>query len=120
MAYNEFTAQRIAKILAQKEVAFTDKKMFGGICFLVDDKMLCGTHIDKKSGEEFLLCRIGDEEYQTVIEKDECIPMEFTGRPMVGFVYVLESGCRNDKDLAYWIQLCLDYNPFAKKAKKKK
>ncbi|MBK7691183.1 MAG: TfoX/Sxy family protein [Bacteroidetes bacterium] len=120
MAYNEITAQRIAQVLIEKNVSFTDKKMFSGICFLLDDKMLCGTHIDKKSGEELLLCRVGEEAYATVIERDDCIPMQFTGKPMVGFVFVLESGCRSDKDLAYWIQLCLDFNPLAKKSKKKK
>jgi hypothetical protein len=53
------------------------------------------------------------------IEKNEVIPMNFTGKPMKGFFYVTEEGLTNDKKLAYWIQLCLDFNPKAKASKKK-
>lgn len=119
MAYNEETAKRIATILFDKGASFTEKKMFSGICFMVDDKMCCGTHIDKKTNEEVLLCRIGETAYETAIERDECIPMEFTGKPMKGYLYVLESGFSTNTDLAYWLQLCLDFNPLAKKSKKK-
>lgn len=120
MAFNEETAQRIRNIFYEKGINFSEKKMFSGICFMVDDKMCCGTHIDKKSGEEYLLCRIGEAAYETAIENDECIPMTFTGRAMAGYIFVLENGTRSDKDLAVWLQLCLDYNPLAKKSKKKK
>jgi len=50
MAFNEKTAQRIREILLSKGADFTEKKMFSGICFMVDNKMCCGTHIDKKNG----------------------------------------------------------------------
>jgi len=119
MPFNENTAQRIREFFQQKNADFYEKKMFSGICFMVDDKMCCGTHIDKKSGEDFLLCRIGDEVYENAIQKDNVVPMEFTGKPMKGFIFVTEDGIRSTKDLYYWLQLCLDFNPFAKASKKK-
>jgi len=119
MAFNENTAQRIRHILVGKGVAFVEKKMFGGLCFMVHDKMCCGTHIDKKTGEELLLCRIGEEGYETALERGDCMPMEFTGRPMKGFVFVTEVGCSTPKDLDHWLQRCLDFNPKAKKSKTK-
>lgn len=118
MAYDEYIVQRIREILLAKGADFSEKKMFNGICFMVDDKMCCGTHIDKKTGENLLLCRIGEEIYPEVIERDDCIPMNFTGRVMKGYVFVTENGMLDDRNLAYWLQLCLDFNPLAKKSKK--
>ncbi len=118
MAFDEHLADRIRQIMYDKGAGFTEKRMFSGLCFMVDDKMCCGTHIDKKSGESFLLCRIGEVAYPVAIERANCIPMNFTGRPMNGYVFVLEAGFRDDKKLADWLQLCLDFNPKAKKSKK--
>lgn len=118
MAYNEQQADRIRTVLYRKDVAFSEKKMFSGICFMVDDKMCCGTHTDKKTGEEMLLCRVGDEAWEMALEQPHCIPMEFTGKSMKGYVFVLEAGCAADKDLDQWLQWCLDFNPKAKKSKK--
>jgi hypothetical protein len=118
MAYNESTAERIRSFLNSKNVDFTEKKMFSGICFFVDEKMLCGTHIDKKTGEELLLCRIGEEKYNESLERNDCIPMNFTGRPMKGYVFAIQEGFAKENGLYFWLQLCLDYNPFSKKSKK--
>lgn len=119
MAYNEQTAQRIRLMLQQQGADFFEKKMFNGICFMVDDKMCCGTHTDKKSGEDLLLCRIGEAAYADALENPNVIPMEFTGKPVKGYVFVTEAGHSNNKDLAYWLQSCLDFNPLAKSSKKK-
>jgi hypothetical protein len=59
MAFNENSLHRIREILLEKEIDFSEKKMFSGVCIMVDDKMCCGTHIDKKTNEDLLLCRIG-------------------------------------------------------------
>ena len=118
MAFNENTVQRIRDYFQQKDVDFYEKKMFSGVCFMVDDKMCCGTHIDKNTNEDFLLCRIGEEAYGKAIEMNNVIPMEFTGRAMKGYVFVTENGHKNAKDLNYWLQLCLDFNPLAKSSKK--
>jgi hypothetical protein len=119
MPFDKQIVKRIRLVLDEKGASFSEKQMFSGICFMVAEKMLCGTHIDKKSGESYLLCRVGKEAYETAIERDDCIPMEFTGKAMKGYVFVLESGFRNKRELSYWLQLCLDFNPKAKKSKKK-
>lgn len=118
MAFNEESAQQIRLALFEKGIVFTEKRMFSGVCFMVDDKMCCGTHIDKKTGEDFMLCRIGEEAYEAALERPDCIPMEFTGKAMKGFVFVTENGLRNRQSLDYWLQLCLDFNPKAKRSKK--
>jgi hypothetical protein len=119
MAFNENTVQRIREFFQAKSAAFYEKKMFSGVCFMVDDKMCCGTHIDKTSGEDFLLCRIGDDAYQKALQQDYVIPMEFTGKAMKGYIFVTENGFGSARDLAHWLQLCLDFNPLAKSSKKK-
>lgn len=119
MAYDEYLADRIKQILRHLGVAHTTKKMMGGLLFSVDDKMLCGIHIDKKYGDSLLMARIGEEAYSKEIEKEVCLPMDFTGRPMKGYIYVTPDGWDLDKDLEYWIKLTLAFNPLAKASRKK-
>jgi hypothetical protein len=69
MPYTEKTAQRIREILLEKGADFTEKKMFNGICFMVDNKMCCGTHVDKQLNEDVLLCRIGEDAYKHALEQ---------------------------------------------------
>jgi hypothetical protein len=78
MAYTEETAHRIRQILVDKGVGFTEKKMFSGLCFLVDDKLFCATHFDKQREEDLLLCRVGMDAYETALEENDCIPMDFS------------------------------------------
>ncbi|WP_297703714.1 TfoX/Sxy family protein [uncultured Eudoraea sp.] len=120
MAYDEYLADRIRKILKSIGVDFNTKKMMGGLLFSVDDKMLCGIHIDKKYGDSLLMARIGEEAYTKEIEKAECLPMDFTGRPMKGYIYVTPDGWDLDEDLEYWIKLTLAFNPLAKASRKKR
>ena len=103
-----------------KRLFLSERNMMGGRIFFVDNKMLCGIHIDKKFGDQLLMARIGEDAYENVIEKLECLPMDFTGRPMRGYIFVTPDGVDMDDDLAYWIQLCLDFNPLAKASPRKK
>ena len=119
MPFNEDFVQRIREFFQLHNAPFYEKKMFSGVCFMVDDKMCCGTHIDKETGEDFLLCRVGEEAYEEALQKDHVIPMEFTGKAMKGYIYVIGGGHRHTPDLHYWLQLCLDFNPKAKSSKKK-
>lgn len=119
MAFDPYLAERIERILNEKKVLFTAKKMMGGYLFSVDDKMLCGIHIDKTLGDSLLMARIGEEAYQTHIDRNECLPMDFTGRPMKGYIFITPDGIDRDDDLAYWVQLALDFNPMAKSSKRK-
>ncbi|WP_298239370.1 RNA methyltransferase [uncultured Algibacter sp.] len=120
MAYDEYLADRIRQQLKDKNVSFTELKMMGGLCFKVDNKMLCGIHIDKKYGDSLLMARIGESVYLNELKKPVCLPMNFTGRPMRGYIFVTPDGFDMDKDLSYWIDLCLVFNPLAKASKTKK
>ena len=114
MPYDEFLAERIRRVFQEKGIQFTEKKMMGGICYLVDDKMCAGVTNNN------LMARIGPEAYEEGLAKNGAKPMDFTGRPMKGFVFVEPEGIDMGGDLADWIQMCLDYNPKAKSSKKKK
>ncbi|MEP3838528.1 MAG: TfoX/Sxy family protein [Algibacter sp.] len=120
MAYDEFLADRIRQQLKDKHTHFTELKMMGGLCFKVNDKMLCGIHIDKKYGDSLMMVRIGLEAYEKELQKPECLPMDFTGRPIKGYIFVTPEGFDTDDDLGYWIDLCLAFNPLAKASKKNK
>ncbi|MEQ9423023.1 MAG: TfoX/Sxy family protein [Cyclobacteriaceae bacterium] len=114
MAYNEQLADRIRQSFSSKKVQFEDKKMMGGLCFMVDDKMCVGIIRDE------LMARIDPEIYQEALTRKGCREMDFTGRAMKGFVYVDGEGTDMDDDLDYWLDLALEFNPKAKSSKKKK
>jgi TfoX/Sxy family transcriptional regulator of competence genes len=113
MAYDEHLAERISGSLKEKHVSFEAKNMMGGLCYLINGKMAVG--IVKNS----LMARIDPELYEKALSKKGCRPMDFTGKPMKGYVFVDPAGVDMDKDLEYWIELSLDFNPRAKASKKK-
>ena len=112
MAYDEYLGERISKVLKDKKVRHEAKKMMGGLCFMIDDKMALGVM------KNALLARIDPGIYQSSLKKKGCRPMDFTGRLMKGFVCVDPIGIDADSELEYWIQLSLDFNPRAKSSKK--
>ena len=114
MAYNEFLADRISQFFNEKSVSFEAKKMMGGLCFMVDGKMCVGVNNDE------VMARIDPEIYHESLNKPGCREMNFTGRPMKGFVFLTEEATDLDRDLNYWLQLSLDFNPKAKSSKKRK
>ena len=77
---------------------------------MVNEKMCCGIHIDKNYGDSLLMAKIGTEAYKTEIKKDVCLPMDFTSRPMKGFIFITPIGFDMDSDLEYWIDRALDFN----------
>lgn len=119
MAYDEYLADRIKLILNDKRVSFSTKNMMGGLLFMVDEKMFCGIHFDRKKQTDLLMARIGEEASAEALTKQGCHPMDFTGRPMKGYVFVGPTGFDLDADLEYWLQKCIDFNPIAKSSKKK-
>lgn len=113
MAYNEQLSNRIREELADlPEVE--ERHMFGGMCFMVNGKMCIGINDDE------MMCRIGPAKETEALDRVGCRPMDFTGKPMKGYVYVNEDGMRTKADFEYWVDLCLDFNKIAKAAKKKK
>lgn len=119
MAYSEQLKERIEKVLQSKRTAFEGKKFMGGYCFFVDDKMCVGLDIDKKTKKDRLMARIGDENLGKAILKIGYRPMDITGRPLKGFAFIDPDGFDMDKDLEYWIELCLKHNPKANRSKRK-
>ena len=81
---------------------------------MVNDKMCVGVE------KERLMVRLNPDKYDEVIEKDGCTPMDFTGKPMRGYVFVAIDALNSKKKLEYWIQLALEYNKIAKTPQKKK
>ena len=113
MAYDEFLADRIRQKFKEFDIPFEDKKMMGGICFLVNDKMCVGVV------KEMLMARIGPDKTGEALARNGCREMDFTHRRMKGFIFVEPEGIDRDRDLEYFISLALEYNPMAKSSKKK-
>lgn len=113
MAYDEILASRMTEIFATKAL-FDEKKMFGGICYMVNDKMCAGVVKDE------IMARIDPEKEEECLAKTGCREMDFTGKKMKGFIMVSPEGIKTRKELEYYIDLALDFNHKAKKSKKKK
>ena len=112
MAYNEKIADQTRELISRHHKKVEEKRMFGGLCFMVNDKMCVGVE------KERLMVRLDPEIYDEVIEKDGCMPMDFTGKVMRGYVFVDANVLDTKKKLEYWINLALDYNKIAKASKK--
>ena len=96
MAYDEGLAQRVREGL-QETPGFAEKKMFGGLCFLVHGNMACGV-----TGEE-LMVRVGPAGYGEALAQPHAREMDFTGRALKGFVFVAPEGLQDDGDLTAWV-----------------
>ncbi len=113
MAFNEKLADMTREVISLTHKNVEEKAMFGGLCFMVNDKMALGVEKDR------LMVRLDPGKYEEVIEKEECKPMDFTGKVMKGFVFVDADVLNTKKKLAYWVKLALEYNKIAKASKKK-
>jgi TfoX/Sxy family transcriptional regulator of competence genes len=113
MTYNEKLLNRVREALAdQKDLE--EKKMFGGICFMIDDKMCIGVN------KEEMLCRIGPDEVDAALEHSGVREMVMGDRVAKGYVYISEEAMKTKKQFDHWIELCLAFNKFAKSSKGKK
>jgi TfoX/Sxy family transcriptional regulator of competence genes len=114
MAYDEILEQRVRSFFHRRRTKHEAKRMMGGLCFMVKGKMCVGVEQDR------LMARIGPEAYDAALTREGCRPMDFTGRPMRGFVFVSLEGLKSEQDLAFWLELALAYNPTAKKSASKR
>jgi len=114
MSYDEKLADRVREIIAVTHRKVEEKKMFGGLCFMVNGKMCIGVE------QERLMVRLDPEKYDEVLEKPGCKPMDFTGKIMKGYVFVDTEFLKTKKDLGYLVGLALEFNNKAKASKKKK
>lgn len=113
MPFDESLSNKIRESLAHLPKV-EEKYMFGGVCYMLNDKMCVGVVKDE------MMCRIDPDLYEDALEKPGCREMVFTHRPMKGFVFVGHEGMKTKKQFEYWINLCLDFNKKAKSSKKKK
>lgn len=116
MAYNEQLADRIRESIAYQK-GIVEKKMFGGVAFMLRDKMFCGIVKDE------LMVRVLEERYEEALSEPYCRPMDFTGRLMKGFVYISPEGINSQQKLAIWLEKGIDFalnSPTKKKAPPKK
>ncbi len=97
MGYDEQLAQRV-RLAMKIRPDVIEKKMFGGLAFLLQGKMFCGI----VKGE--LMSRVGPERYDESLSEPHVRAMDFTGRPMKGYVFVEAAGCRTDKEVRRWVE----------------
>lgn len=113
MAYNEKLADRTRGIIARTHKITEEKKMFGGLCFMVNDKMCIGVE------QERLMVRLDPEKYEALLEMEGCMPMDFTGKVMKGYVFVDIDALNTPGKLEFWVKQALEFNKKAKSSKKK-
>jgi TfoX/Sxy family transcriptional regulator of competence genes len=101
MAYDEGLAQRIREML-DKELGLVEKKMFGGVGFMLQGNMACGVQKDK------LIVRVGLEASEEALSRPHTLPFDITGRAMKGWVMVNRKGYESDRDLKEWVQQGVD------------
>jgi len=96
MAYNEKLAERIRDEFG--EIPFVEKKMFGGVGFLVNGNLACGIH------KENMIVRVGSEKRDKLLKKPHTRIFDITGRPMKGWLMVEPDGCKTAKQLSAWVK----------------
>jgi TfoX/Sxy family transcriptional regulator of competence genes len=112
MAQNEKLTNRIREAFLDVPKV-TEKTIFRGLTFMVDDKMCISV------GDDEIMCRIDPAIHEEVITKNGCRTMKMKGREYKGYVFVSEEVLKTKKDLDYWVKLSLDFNKRAKASKKK-
>ena len=112
MAYSEDIANRVRQRFADLP-NIEEKEMMGGLTIMYNQKMCVGIIKDE------LMCRIDPALHEECVEKNGCRTMDFTKRPMKGYVMIDESGMKSQSDFDYWIDLAIDFNKRAKSSKKK-
>lgn len=103
MAYDEQLADRIRIYLKPLNAEITEKKMFGGLCFLFQGKMAVGIIQDRLVG------RVISSKFEEALNQKHTSDMDFTGRKMKNFVYVSQDGLRTEEALSYWVELGIEH-----------
>jgi len=109
MAYNEYQADRVRQRLSRVNLT-EEKKMMGGLIFMVNDKMCVGLDIDKKTGKDRLMVRVGKAKHDQLVFKKGSREMNLTGKVMRGFLFIDPDGFDTEEDLDFWIEKALYFN----------
>lgn len=102
MAFDELLAQRIREVVAQVP-GFTEKKMFGGVGYMLNGNMACGVN-----GSD-LIVRVGPERYEQALTLPASKPFDMTGRPMRGWITVSAEDLLDDTDLEQWVRQGIEF-----------
>ena len=102
MAYDEGLAQRIRELLKDMP-GLVEKKMFGGVGYMLHGNMACGVNKDN------FIVRLGPERHEEGMGMPNTKPFDLTGRPMKGWVMVMAEGYESDEDLGDWVQQGVDF-----------
>jgi len=114
MAFDETLANRVRELISEREKKIEEKRMFGGLCFMVNNKMCVGVETNR------MMVRFDPKLTEEVMEKEGASPMDFTSKVMKGYAFVDLSALNTKKKLEYWINIALDYNKIAKASRPKK
>jgi TfoX/Sxy family transcriptional regulator of competence genes len=102
MAFDVELAQRVRDVLSGRR-GITERQMFGGLAFLVDGKMFIGIR------NSSLMARVGSERHQDALAMPNVRVMDFTGRPMRGYVYIDPPAIAAERDLKAWVLWCVEH-----------
>jgi len=102
MAFDPGLADRVRSIL-KRACVFEEKKMFGGMAYMVNGKMCCGVV------QSDLVLRLGPEASEAALKKRHTRPMDFTGKPMKSMIYVAPAGTDSDSELEKWLLLAVGF-----------
>lgn len=102
MAFDEELADRVRGLLIRED-GYSERKMFGGVCFMLDGNMCCGVISND------LMVRLGPERGDAALSEPHVRPMDFTGRPMTGHAYVSAGGTEDEVALARWVERCIAF-----------
>ncbi len=115
MAYSITLANKVREYLAEiPHITVEEKAMFGGLAFLVNDKMCINI------GEDSLMCRFDPEQTEEIAERHGFSPVVMRGKELKGYCYVEECRFKTKEDFVFWLELCLEFNSRAKSSKKRK
>jgi len=107
MPFDEKIANQVREMIADRTDNVEEKVMFGGLCFMVNDKVCIGVKKDT------LLVRVDPEVYEQEIGKDGRQPMVHQGKPVKSYLFVDYDSMHNQESLQHWVKLALNYNPHA-------
>ena len=102
VAYDEALAERLRSVLNSRE-GVTERKMFGGLCFMLGGNMAFGV-----TGDD-LMVRVGPDKFEEILSLPHARPMDFTGRPMKGMVYVAAEALQSDEGLSEWAERGMNF-----------
>lgn len=102
MAFDETLAKRVRALLIGR-TGYGERRMFGGIAFMLDGRMCCGVLNDE------LVARVSAGDYAAALTRPQVRPMDFTGRPMKGYLYIAATAIADDGSLALWVERCVSF-----------